>query len=263
MDFNRAINDFNMNDPISIMIAIVGILIVIMSFIGIVVSIRLAISYVKYNKKENSLRLTGDKVARKILDNNDLKNIEVKTSGSIMFGNSYSHYFKKVRLRRRTIKKPSVASLAMGAQKSCLAILDKENDPDMLKRIRLTPIIVLGPLAFIPLVIIGILLDVLINNVIGTFSITFAALGLAFYILSFIMSILVLKTEKKAQAMALEILVKDKMATNEELDDLKKLFHLYNIEYVNDMIMSMLEMIYYALRIFQMANGNASSMKSK
>jgi len=55
---------------------------------------------VKYNRKRNSSGKTGEEIARKILDDNDLKNIRVSKNGSILFGNSYSHYFKKVRLRR-------------------------------------------------------------------------------------------------------------------------------------------------------------------
>jgi hypothetical protein len=39
----------------------------------------------------------------------------------------------------------------MGAQKAALAILDKEGDEDMKKRIRLVPLVTFGPFAFIPL----------------------------------------------------------------------------------------------------------------
>lgn len=121
--------------------AIVAILICICGLVALVVSIWLAIKYVKFNRKENSAGLTGEQVARKILDDNDLAHIKVKSTGSIMFGNSYSHFFKKVRLRRMTRHEKSLTSLGMGAQKASLAILDKENDPDMKKRIRLYPII--------------------------------------------------------------------------------------------------------------------------
>jgi Zn-dependent membrane protease YugP len=72
---------------------------------------RLAIRYHAYNKKQNSLNKTGEQIARELLDKEGLKNIAVKATGSILFGNSYSHYFKKVRLRRLTWKKTSVSSL--------------------------------------------------------------------------------------------------------------------------------------------------------
>ena len=249
----------NVSDSIILLMGIVLILILIVGVFALGVQIVLAIKYHKYNKKQNSIKMTGENIARKILDDNGLQNIKVKSSGSMLFGNSYSHYFKKVRLRRLTWKKDSVSSLAMASQKSCLAILDKENDPDMETRIKLTPFIYFGPLAFIPLIIIGLLLDILVfksPNAIAT--VTCSVLGLLIYIISFIMSIKVLKTEKKAQEKAYELLKNNNMATDEELVMLKKLFELYNIQYVNDMIISMLELIYRILAIVASAQQNSS-----
>lgn len=89
-------------------------------------------------------------MARQLPDKNGLQNIKVSKTGSILLGSSYSHCFRKVRLRRLTWKKDSVTSLTMAAQKSSLAVLDKEGDPDMRKRVRLTPFICLRPTTFVP-----------------------------------------------------------------------------------------------------------------
>lgn len=261
--FNQAVNNFDLNNPIQFAMMVVACLIIIVSLISICVSIILAIKYVKYNKQENSAGLNGEEAARMILDKNGLEDIKVKVTGSLMFGNSYSHWFKKVRLRRKTIKKPSIASLAMAAQKSSLAVLDKEGDPDMKKRVKLAIINALGPLAFIPIIIIGVAIDIAINQSIGTLSIAFAGFGIVFYIISFITSLMVLKTERKAQEKAMELLIKDNMATQNEVEDMKKLFKLYNIEYVNNLILSMLEILYYALRIISMLQGKGGSSNKK
>ena len=232
-----------------IALTIVGCLIAVVGSASLVVSVWLAMKYVSYNKKENSAGLTGEEVARKILDNNGLQKIKVKVTGSIMFGNSYSHYFKKVRLRRFTRHKQSLTSLGMGAQKAALAILDKENDPDMKKRIRLYPLITFGPFAFIPLITIGALLDYFVFNQTGVCVLVLGGIGLLFYIYAVVLSIVTLKTEKKAQEKAYEILKNDNLATEDELQDLKELFHLYNIQYVNDIVLSSLELIYTILEI--------------
>ena len=200
--------------------------------------------------------MTGEQVARDILDQNGLQRIKVSKTGSILLGNSYSHYFKKVRLRRLTWKKQSVTSLAMAAQKSALAVLDKENDPDMQTRVRLTPVIYIGPLAFVPMVIIGALLDLYM------FKTTNGMYALVFYLLSFIMSIQVLKTEKKAQQRAYDIMKENGMATDEELAMCKKLFRLYNIEYINNMVISLLELVYRVLQIIAYVQNASSSGKS-
>ena len=241
------------------MSVVVGLLIIV-SIFALGVSIFLAISYVRYNKKQNSCGKTGEQIARKILDHHELGHIKVSKTGSIMFGNSYSHYFKKVRLRRLTWQKRSVTSLAMAAQKSALAVLDKENDAEMRTRVRLTPLIYFGPIAFVPMVVIGVLLDVLLST--GFCGILFTVLGLGFYLLSFVMSILVLKTEKKAQKRAYEIMKEEGLATEEELESCKKLFRLYNIEYINDMVIALLELIYRVLQIIAYVQ-NSSSSSSK
>ena len=253
VDFNLS----NVSDIVVVLMGIILIIIAVVSVFALIVQIFLAIKYHKYNKKKNSLEMTGQDIARKILDDNDLQKIKVKSSGSMLFGNSYSHFFKKIRLRRLTWKKNSIASLAMASQKSCLAILDKENDPDMKTRIKLTPLIYFGPLALIPLVLIGVLLDVLIlKTQSAPFTIAFTSLGFIIYLISFIMSIKVFKTEVKAQNKAYEVLKNSNMATDEELTMLKKLFKLYNIEYVNNMIVSLLELIYRILQIVAYAQSS-------
>ena len=251
------------SDAVILAMSVVCGLLIVASIIALGVSIYLAISYVRYNKKQNSCGRTGEEIARTILDKNGLQKIKVSKTGSILFGNSYSHYFKKVRLRRLTWKKQSVTSLAMASQKSALAVLDKENDKDMRTRIRLTPLIYFGPIAFVPMVIVGVLLDVFVlKSSNGICTILLVSIGLAFYLLSFIMSILVLKTEKKAQRRAYEIMKAEGLATAEELEMCKKLFRLYNIEYINDMVIALLELIYRVLQIIAYVQ-NSSSSSSK
>ncbi|MGN0813746.1 MAG: zinc metallopeptidase [Candidatus Coproplasma sp.] len=248
------------SSPVIIAMSIVAGLLIIVSVFAFLVSVFLAIKYISYNRKKNSCGRTGEQIARTILDRNGLEKIKVSSTGSILFGNSYSHYFKKVRLRRLTWKKNSVSSLAMAAQKSALAVLDKEGDKDMKTRVRITPLIYFGPVAFVPLVIIGALLDVLVfTNANGTCTFILTCIASVIYVLSFVMSILVLKTEKKAQKRAYEIMKAEGLATEEELEDCKKLFRLYNIEYINDMVIALLELIYRILQLIAYAQNSSSN----
>ena len=45
------------------------------------------------------------------------------------------------------------------------------------------------------------------------------------------------------------------MATEEEIGDIRRLFRLYNIQYINDLILSALELLYYVLEIVAGASG--------
>ena len=225
------------SDAVILAMGVVGALLLVASIFALFVSIYLAIRYTRYNRKQSSCGMTGEQVARDILDQNGLQRIKVSKTGSILLGNSYSHYFKKVRLRRLTWKKQS--------------------------RVRLTPVIYIGPLAFVPMVIIGALLDLyMFKTTNGMYTILLTAIALVFYLLSFIMSIQVLKTEKKAQQRAYDIMKENGMATDEELAMCKKLFRLYNIEYINNMVISLLELVYRVLQIIAYVQ-NASSSSSR
>ena len=236
---------------LEIALLIVALLIVIVGMFSGVVSFWLMIKYYRYNRRENSAGMTGMEFARSILDKYGLQHIKVKRTGSLLFGNSYSHYFKKVRLRGLIRHETSLTSMGLGAQKAALAILDKEGDPDMKKRIRLVPLITFGPFMFIPLMLVGIALDYFVFNqsTNGILTIVFGALGLLFYIYSIVLSVMTLKTEKKAQERAYEILRVDYAIKEEELTALKELFHLYNVQYINDIILSSLELLYTILEI--------------
>ena len=241
---------------LEIALLIVGVLIILVGIASGIIGIWLAVRYSKFNRRENSLGMTGMQIARKILDDNGLQDIEVKRTGSFLFGNSYSHYFKKVRLRGFIRHETSLTSIGMGAQKAALAILDKEDDPDMRRRVRLVPILTFGPFAFIPLIIIGAVLDYFIFNAGGVCTTVLAILGLLFYVYAIVLSVLTLKTEKKAQSRAYDILGREYNLTNDELSSLKELFRLYNIQYINDIILSSLELLYRSLELAIALKGN-------
>ena len=234
---------------LEIALAIVGSLILVVGLVSGITSIWLIVKYFRFNRIENSLGLTGMQIARKILDDNGLEHIKVKRTGSLLFGNSYSHYFKKVRLRGFIRHETSLTSMGMGAQKAALAILDKEGDEDMKKRVRLIPFITFGPFAFIPLLLIGGALDFFVFNGTGICTLALGTVGFLLYAYAIVLSVLTLKTEKKAQNRAYEILERDYHVTDDELSTLKELFHLYNIQYVNDIILSSLELLYTILEI--------------
>ena len=244
---------------LEIALMIVGILIAIVGIVSGITSIWLVVKYFRFNRRENSLGLTGIEVARKILDDNGLEHIKVKRTGSLFFGNSYSHYFKKVRLRGFIRHETSLTSMGMGAQKAALAILDKEGDADMRKRIRLVPLVTFGPFAFIPLILIGGALDYFVFNGSGICTLVLGTIGLLFYVYSVVLSVLTLKTEKKAQSRAYEILQRDYHITDDELSALKELFHLYNVQYINDIILSSLELLYTVLEIAIAVKGHSDN----
>ena len=68
-----------------------------------------------------------------------------------------------------------------------------------------------------------------------------------------------LKTEVKAQKKACEILRSENMATEEEIEMMQELFKLYNIQYINDIIMELLQLILKVLEFIAKMQSNSSS----
>ena len=129
----------------------------------------------------------------------------------------------------------------------------------MRKRIRLVPLVTFGPFAFIPLILIGGALDYFVFNGSGICTLVLGTIGLLFYVYSVVLSVLTLKTEKKAQSRAYEILQQDYQIKDDELSALKELFRLYNIQYINDIILSSLELLYTILEIAIAVKGNVDN----
>ena len=263
MNFIDLLKDLLNTDSAGLAIAmfVVMVLIAIFALIGVGISIFLFFKYHKLNKTKNSIGMTGQDIARKVLDDNGLQKIKIKCAGSILWGNSYSHVWKKIRLRRLTYKKKSVTALAMAVQKSSLAIMDKEGDPIMKARNKLIPLQMFGPLMFLPMVIIGVILDIFLiksDSYIATF--VAAGLGIAFYVLAFVLTGVILKAETAAQAKSIEIMKAEQLATDDEIEKIKELYKLYNLEYINTMILAFLELVLRVLQLIaKLKSGSTTS----
>ena len=117
----------------------------------------------------------------------------------------------------------------------------------------------LGPFAFIPLIAIGVAIDLLLFNFSGIATTIAAIIGLGIYVISFVLSIMTLKTEKKAQARACEILKQENMATDEEIGMMRELFKLYNIQYINDIVLEFLQLLLKVLQLVAKMQQNSAS----
>ena len=152
-------------DGLEIAYIAVGILLGIAIIAAFIAQIVIAIGYWRGNRTSNSLGLSGGEYARKLLDQNGMPNVQVKKCGimrTILFGNHYSITKRTVYLRMRTINKPSLTAVAMAAQKVALAEQHRDGDAKMIVRSRLQGLGVFAPSLFVPLVLIGFLVDLFV-----------------------------------------------------------------------------------------------------
>ena len=73
----------NLYMALEIALIIVGALIAVVAAVSGIISLWLTIQYFRYNRRENSMGLTGFEIARKILDDHGLENIKVKRTSSV------------------------------------------------------------------------------------------------------------------------------------------------------------------------------------
>ncbi len=236
-------------DGLEIAYIAVGVLLGIAIIAAFIAQIVIAIGYWRGNRTNNSLGLSGGEYARKLLDQNGMPDVQVKKCGiirTILFGNHYSITKRTVYLRMRTINKPSLTAVAMAAQKVALAEQHRDGDTKMIVRSRLQGLGVFAPILFVPLVLIGFLVDIFVLETL-LFSLVTAGIGLLFILFGFIVTLLNIPVEKKAMERAQVILENE--LTGEEMVTVKKIFRSYLVEYVLQFIIAILRIIQLILKI--------------
>ena len=137
-------------------------------------------AYNKYSKEENKNNLTGFDVARKILDANGLKDMDiVATPGTLT--DHYDPSRKVVRLSQSNFNDTSVAALAVAAHECGHAIQDKEGYLLLRIRARIVPIVKIATSLSYIIILIGCLLQFLGLVLVG---IVFTGFGLLFQLVT-------------------------------------------------------------------------------
>lgn len=235
-------------DGLEIAYIVVGILLGIAVVVALIAQLVVIVGYWRGNRTQNSLGISGGEFARKLLDEKGLQDVQVKRCTllrTLLFGNHYSIARKTVFLRIMTINKTSVTSVAIAAQKVALAEQHRDGNKKMIVRGRLQGIGVFAPSLFLPLVIVGILMDLFVfENLFMTLIVLI--LGILFIVFAFVVTILNIPVEKSAMNRASEML--GGYLTAEEMTMVKKVYRSYLIEYVMQFIVALLRMIQLILK---------------
>lgn len=238
---------------IELAIMIVSGLIAVGLVVALIVQIVLIIKYKKFNKTPLANGLTSQQTARSLLDANGLQNIQIKKLGFfrriLLFGNHYSVMMKTIYLRKNILNSSSVTAVGIAVQKACLAIQHKNKDKSFIFRYVLQILTLFTPLLFYGSVAIGLIID-FITNFTGIPTIIGLFVGIGFYLLVFILQIINIKVEKKANEQAIAVLQTSNIFNEQEISTLKELFKLYIVADVIILVLSILKIILQILKIF-------------
>ena len=198
----------------------------------IIASINIDSTYNKYKRAKNKNKLSGFEVARKILDENGLKDmyiVEVK-------GNLTDHYDpsqKVVRLSSDIFHGETIAAAAVAAHECGHAIQDKENYTFMKIRAFLVPIVNFATNMAYILFLISILLqmvDMLMVSIVVVF-------------LSLIFQVVTLPVEFDASKRALKQLNDLKVLDKEEHEGSEKVLKAAAFTYIASVLSAILNLV--------------------
>ncbi len=241
--------------PLGVAYIIVSALIVIMGIVCLVLEIRVWIRYSKANKVGISCEMSGLEAARYVLDQSGLQHVKVRRAGFIregLFGNYYNVLTKTIYLRSwlgKIDKKRTVTAVALGVQKAALARMCEEGDRQAQVRGSLSLLGIFGPVLFIPVVLIGALIDVMLMNSITAISYISMAAGFLLLVAGFIVTMLNIPVEKRANALALRMMGEYGLASDEELQMMKEVFDAYILSYIAQFILQVLRVVQWVLEI--------------
>ena len=192
----------------------------------------ISINYSKYKRIFNESKITGQEVARKILDSNNLEKIYVvATSGNLT--DHYDSSRKVIRLSKDIYDNERIASLAVAAHECGHAIQDKDGYFFMRLRSFIYPIVRIGTMFSYLVIFIGAIAEAM--NIIY--------LGIALVALGLIFQLITLPVEFDASKRALIELKNLGLVTNDELDGAKKMLTSAALTYVAGVLASALELL--------------------
>ena len=241
---------------------VISILVIIMAVVALVMWIFVAIRYYGSNRKTLKSGQNSFQIGRQMLDKAGLYDVQIKKAGFLrawVYGNYYDMKKKTVFIRKRIADKNSITSVGLVLQKVGVAKLCESGDTKSVVRYKMKKLGIFGPLLFIPFILIGAILDIIIFQKTGAFSTVSLVISLVLLAAGFIETMLNIPVEKKANKMALEMIDETGVMTEDERKQIKKVFDTYIVAYVCDFIVTVLRIIQLILEIAM--NSQISSNK--
>lgn len=219
---------------------IISILILPGMIYGIIAQARVKSTYNTFSKLESQSKLNAQDVARKLLDQAGLQEIEIKQIKGDLTDN-YNPKKKVLSLSNSTYNNNSIAAIGVAAHEVGHAIQHKEGYLPIRIRSFLVPIVNFATKMFAPLFIAGILVMVLANFGVGM---TLIWVSVGFYGGSTLFYLVTLPVEFNASNRALKLLEQEVLDSS-EIPIAKKVLSAAAQTYVATLIISALYFLHF------------------
>lgn len=214
-------------------------------------------AFQKYGGMPNSSRMTGYDTAVRLLRQNGVNDITVgRVRGSLT--DHYHPTKKVVNLSDSVYGDASVASVAVAAHEIGHVMQKKKGYVFYRLRTILVPITNLGSKLALPLVLLGLLLDVFVGiNQYSDTGFYLALLGVAMYGLSTLFTLVTLPVELDASRRAKKMLLQAGILTREEIPYADKMLDAAAKTYLASMVTSLVYFLRFAMWVFILFGGRS------
>ncbi len=235
-------------------------LILLLVILGLLFIIFAVASFIRWNAnritiwfslKKLDINKPIDQYTRLLLDENGLIDVEVKKLGffsSLFIGNTYKKKTKTIRLSWLTAKRSTITSLALACKLIGISKLDQEGAKNI-GSIAFNRYFGWLPALFLPLVVIGLIVDFVSTNSVGMITLIFTGVGLAITLFSFILSMISLRLETKALGYGKEIICGIGLLNEVEEKKISKLFSAWKKLYAINAVFNAFEMLFLLLTL--------------
>lgn len=211
-------------------------------------------AYHEYSEIQTKKQKKAKDVAREVLDKNGLQDISIqKISGNLT--DNFNPKTGIVSLSEKVYEGTDVSSVSIALHEVGHAIQHSQNYKPAKIRLLMVPVLNVFSQMLWPLIIIGLIISFFagFDNTVGQI---FIGLGIGFFALSMIFSLITLPTELDASKRAKQELLATQNMDEEEIEGAKKVLSAAAMTYVASLLVSILTLLRFVLTILILKNGD-------
>lgn len=191
----------------------------------------------KYSRVQSHIGITGAEAARRIMEQNGIYDVSIER----VSGNLTDHYDpsrKVLRLSDSVYSSSSIAAIGVAAHETGHAIQHARNYAPLSLRSLMVPLTNIGSRLSMPLILIGLLFS--FASSMGN---TLITLGIIFFGLSVVFTIITLPVEFNASRRAIACLDESRILYSDEIDGAKKVLSAAAMTYVASTVVALANLL--------------------
>ncbi|MFQ7259572.1 MAG: zinc metallopeptidase [Christensenellales bacterium] len=191
----------------------------------------------KYSRVQSHIGITGAEAARRIMEQNGIYDVSIeRVSGNLM--DHYDPSRKVLRLSDSVYSSSSIAAIGVAAHETGHAIQHARNYAPLSLRSLMVPLANIGSRLSMPLILIGLLFS--FASSMGN---TLITLGIIFFGLSVVFTIITLPVEFNASRRAIACLDESRILYSDEIDGAKKVLSAAAMTYVASTVVALANLL--------------------